>query len=93
LLLLSVLGRWGNNTKARAVIGVGQELLFSPKRIISSFRSWIYIEWETLIWGVSYSFYASSASLKGVLHHPKHRAIDFIDITSENRKYRLFSAW
>ena len=26
---------------------------------------------------------ASSAPLKGVLHHPKHRAIDFIDITSE----------
>ena len=40
-------------------------------------------EWDTLIWRVSDSSSASSAPLKGVLHHSKHRAIDFIDITSE----------
>ena len=64
--------------------GHARKSLFSPNRITSVFSCWIYIEWGTLIWRVSDSPSASSAPLKGVLHHPKHRAINFIDITSES---------
>jgi len=77
------LGDEGNHAKARAASGMGQEFVVQSQAGTSSFSSWIFIEWDTLIWRVSDSPSASSAPLKGVLHHPKQRAIDLIDITSE----------
>ena len=67
-------------TKARAAIGVGQGIVawFSPTWVTSPFSSWIYIGCVALIWRVSDSPPTSTAS-----HHPKHRANDFIDFTSE----------
>jgi len=44
-----------------------RELWFSPNQVTSLLNSWIYIEWETLIWRISDSPSASSAPLKGVL--------------------------
>ena len=80
---LWVLGDKGATPRPAQRLAWARKSWFSPKRITSSFSCWIYIEWSTLIWRVSNSPPASSAPSKGVLHHPKHRAIDFIDITSE----------
>jgi len=72
---LLVFGRRGNHAKDRAEIGVGQRF------VVQSQADYFTVQQLELRAATSPS--ASSAPLKGVLHHPKHRAIDFIDITSE----------
>ena len=78
-----VFGRRGNHAKDRAEIDVGQFFVVQSQAdyfVVQQLD--LYRVGHADLEGQRFAS-ASSAPLKGVLHHPKHRAIDFIDITSE----------
>ena len=63
-----------------------------PKRITSSFSSWIYIEWETLIWRISDSPLLLRLHYKECFITQSTEPLT-LSILLPNRKCRLFSAW